>query len=131
MSRLDNFKGKMHVFTPEDRLKGSKTITWKRVLANRLNAMKSGRYSKGLKECVKCKVTFACPFRKASSECVLFSPKSVYKIMLAKELQTVEQFDEFISEFVKEYLKVQNSKESAEELKSFLEKMIELREIMK
>jgi hypothetical protein len=135
MSNINHFGDKRHVLTPEDRMKGRRTKSWKRTLSNRINAMKNGKYSKGIKECVNCKVSFTCPFRsrKPSAECVLFGAKTVYKIMLARNLKSIEQFDVFISDYVASYLKAQNNElqQSAAELHSLIEKTIEIREILK
>lgn len=63
MNRLDNFKGKMHVLTLEDRKKGGKASSKKKSLANGLKNLKHGRNSDNhilLLRCSDCPYVFSC-----------------------------------------------------------------------
>jgi len=53
-SQLDNFKGNIHSLTNSDRIKGGKTVTPKKVLANSFNAMKTGKHSGRVPHCHTC-----------------------------------------------------------------------------
>jgi hypothetical protein len=133
-SKLDNFKGNMHKLTKEDCVKGGKVRSAKKALAARLNAMKNGKYSKGLKTCDKCTVTFTCPLKtkETHQKCELFSAKMIYSVMKARELPTIEEFDKFISEFVIDYTKSQDKdlKTSMKHFMPFMEKLFDIREAM-
>ena len=133
-SKLDNFKGKMHTFTHEDRVKGGKTKSIKKTFSARLNAMKNGKYAQGIKTCDKCHVTFICPLKtkEPHQKCELFSAKMIYSVMRARELSTVEEFDKFISEFVKDYTKSQDQdlKTAMKHFMPFMDKLIDIREAM-
>jgi len=134
-SKLDNFGGKTHVFSHEDRMKGARTKSWKKTLSARLNAMKNGKYAKGIKNCDDCKVSFKCPFKAKEpyQKCEMFSAKMIYTIMLARNLPTIEEFDKFISGFMKDYFNTYDKDEKLAQrsLYSFLEKLIEIRGAMK
>jgi len=133
-SKLDNFKGKMHKLTKEDQIKGGKTKSLKRTLSARLNAMKNGKYAKSIKTCDTCKVKFACIFKTKEpyQKCELFSTKMIYTIMKARELATIEEFDNFISEFVNDYIKSQDKdvKTAMKHFLPFMDKLVDIRGAM-
>jgi len=128
------FGGKSHKLTKEDRIKGGKTKSLKRTLSARLNSMKSGKYAtKAIKVCSLCKVTAVCPFRvKEDEPCRLFSTKMIYRIMKAKELATIEEFDRYISDFLDSYMKTYSKDPEVSALASqnFIIMMLELQEAM-
>lgn len=128
------FGGKPHKLTKEDRIKGGKTVTLKRILSARLNSMKSGKYAtKAIKVCSLCKVTAICPFRvKDDSPCRLFSTKMIYRIMKAKELATIEEFDVFMSDFLDSYMNTYSKDPEVSALagQKFLIMMLELQEAL-
>ncbi len=134
-SKIENFGGKTHTLSHEDRIQGGKTKSWKKTLSARLNAMKNGKYAKGIKSCDDCNVTFRCPFKAKEpyQKCEMFSAKMIYTIMLARELKTIEEFDKFISSFMKDYFNTydKDKKLAQRSLFSFLEKLIEIRSVMK
>lgn len=133
-NKIRNFNGKTHVLTHEDRVKGGKTRSLKRTLSARLNAMKNGKYAKGIKTCDKCKVTFPCILetKEPYQKCELFSAKMIYSVMKARELPTVEDFDKFISDFVNDYTKMQDkdSKTAMAHFVPFMGKLLDVKEAM-
>jgi hypothetical protein len=128
------FGGKPHKLTKEDRIKGGKTVTLKRILSARLNSMKSGKYAtKAIKVCSLCKVTAVCPYRVKSNEpCRLFSTRMIYSIMKSKGFATIEEFDLYISDFLDSYMKTYSKDPEVSALagQKFLIMMLELQEAM-
>jgi hypothetical protein len=64
--RLDNFKGKIHTLSNEDRIKGGSMSSQKKTLANRVKNLKHGKCSELhhlLLTCVDCPFIFSCEKR--------------------------------------------------------------------
>jgi len=63
MNRLDNFKGKSHALTLEDRRRGGRVSSRKKALANGLKNLKHGKYSNNhhyLLCCIDCPAIGRC-----------------------------------------------------------------------
>lgn len=66
MSRLDNFKNRIHALTTADRINGGKQKTKDKYLANSIKNLKHGKranYSHQLLRCVDCPYFFECDKR--------------------------------------------------------------------
>ena len=62
---LENFKGNIHLLTPDDRIKGGKAKSEKKSLANGLKNLKHGKYSdkyRLLLRCIDCPLIGKCDY---------------------------------------------------------------------
>jgi hypothetical protein len=66
---LDNFGTKRHVFTREDAIKGGLAKSEQKTAANRLQPLKTGKYSKRIPKCNSCEKKGFCIFYKEGSGC--------------------------------------------------------------
>ena len=124
MSKLDNFKGKIHTLTLADRKKGGKTSSERKRIINSLKNLKHGKYSKKyyvLLDCTSCPYVGVCPVKHDG-----------FCKYLLKELQVNKKFrDEFIQYFVLDAdeidplelakLKIQMNKQYAGYVKKYFE----------
>ena len=127
MSKLDNFKGKKHTFTAEDRVKGGRRKSDKKKYTCQTNAIKKGSTENVLKDCNSCAIPL-CPYFEENSQCTLFNTKFVRLVSFKKNLATIKDFDAFMFNFFKRYAKVQSEDASFEEIKNFVYDFLEYRE---
>lgn len=123
---IDNLKGKRHSFTQEERVKGGKKITDKKVFRSQTNALKKGKIENKLKPCDSCLIP-ACPKYKKDGYCSRFNTKLVRLVMYKKNLSSVREFDEYVFRFL-ERASYSTCSDSYEEMKSFLDDLIEFQE---
>lgn len=125
MSKLDNFKGKKHTFTPEEREKGGKKKTDKKLYSCQTNAIKN-KSENTLKDCNSCGIPL-CPYGEDDATCRLFNTKFVRLVMFQKNLSSVQEFDEYIFMFLVRGSKAKNS-DSVKEILRFITELLEFQE---
>ena len=97
---VDNFKGKVHKLTKEDRIKGGKTRSEKKAAVARFNAIKTGNYTSGIKYCGTCLFKVSCPkyIKGPGQKCSVVNPKSLKQVMAIKGFKNTVEYDNFILE---------------------------------
>ena len=125
-NKLDNFKGKRHLFTHEERVKGGRKKTDKKIFRSQTNAIKSNKCTNVLKDCNSCHIPL-CPFFEEDKECSMFNTKFVRLVSFKKNLSSIEDFDAFMFNFFQRGARAQTS-DSFEEMKDFLDDLLEYQE---
>lgn len=124
--KLDNFKGKRHTFTQEERRKGGKNRTDEKIFRSQTNAIKKGRMQNKLKNCDSCFIPL-CPFFEEGKSCSMFNTKFVRLVMFKKNLSTIKDFDNFIFGFLQRGALAEKT-ESYDKIRDFVEELIEFQE---
>jgi len=125
-NKIDNFKGKRHTFTPEERAKGRKKKTDKRKFNSQTNAIKKGGKENTLKDCNSCHIPF-CPLGEDNNSCTLFNTKFVRLVMFKQNMSSIREFDDFIFDFLIRGSEAQKS-DSSEIITKFIYDLLELQE---
>lgn len=129
--KLANFKGKVHKFTKEDAIKGGKTMSRKRYLANSFNPIKTGKYSKRMPHCNTCIFQSRCSAydpKDPKAACKVIDIPNYFHLMSALTFSSEEEFDDFISKTVQRmYLKNLTS-DDWKKLKDFLLILLKVKE---
>ncbi len=107
---VDNFKGKLHKLTQEDRIKGGKTRTEKKAAVARLNAIRTGNYTSGIKYCGNCLFKVSCPkyVNGPGQKCSIVSPRSLKQVMAIKGFKNTLEYDNFILEMTIAFDNIEN-----------------------
>ncbi len=124
--RLDNFNGKRHTFTKEERRKGGKNRTDAKLFRSQTNAIKKDRMQNKLKDCDSCSIPL-CPFFEEEKSCSMFNTKFVRLVMFKKNLSTIEEFDNYIFGFLQRGAIAEKS-ESYEKISDFVNELLEFKE---
>lgn len=124
--RLDNFRGKRHIFTSEERYKGGNNKSDLKIFCSQINAIKKGKYQNKLKYCKSCAIPL-CPYFKEENSCSMFNTKFVKLVMFRKNLSTVEEFDDYFFGFLQRGIIAQEIG-SYESLRDFAHEVLEFRE---
>lgn len=125
MSKLNNFKGKKHTFTSEERAKGGKKKTDKKLFSCQTNPIKDKTINT-LKDCNFCNI-FGCPFEEEGLSCRLFNTKFVRLVMFHRNLSSVEEFDAYMFNFFRRGSMMKREQSSAE-MKDFLYELLDIQE---
>ena len=125
-NKIDNFKGKRHSFSPEERVKGGRKRTDKKIYNCQTNAIKKGKTENVLKDCNSCNIPL-CPFFKEDEQCSMFNTKFVRLVSFKKNLSSIKDFDAFMFNFFQRGARAQTS-DSFEEMKTFLDDLLEYSE---
>ncbi len=124
---IENFKGKRHILTKSDSVKGGKSKTSKKVLYSKINPVKSGKHAKHVKYCDTCKIPL-CPKFEEGSDCSVYSVKFVQLMMYYHNFSSTSEFDNYIFEFLCEMSEIKESN-SIGLMTIVLHKLIEMKEI--
>ena len=125
MSKLGNFKGKKHTFTPEERAKGGRKKTNKKMFTCQTNPIKDKSVN-SLKDCNSCSIPL-CPYDEDDMSCRLFNTKFVRLVMFHRNLSTVEEFDEYMFNFFRKGSMMKHE-QSFGEMKDFLYELLDMQE---
>ena len=125
-SKLNNFKGKRHVFSKEDSKKGGKRKTSQKVFRSQTNPIKKDKITNVLKDCNSCSIPL-CPFFEEEKQCSMFNTKFVRLVSFKKNLSSIEDFDAFMFNFFQRGARAQTS-DSYEEMRDFLDDLLEYQE---
>ena len=125
------FGEKSHTLTKEDRIKGGKTMSPKRYLANAFNPMKTGKYSSKVPHCHTCIFRERCSAydpKEPKAACKVIDIPNYFHLMSALTFKNEEDFDDFISKQVQRmYLKNLTSDDWAK-LRDFVLMLVKLRD---
>ena len=130
-SKKQLFGGKVHKLTKKDRVKGGKTMSPKRYLANAFNPMKTGKYSNKVPHCHTCIFKERCSAydpKDPKAACKVIDIPNYFHLMSALTFSSEEEFDDFISKTVQRmYLKNLTS-DDWKKLKDFLLILLKVKE---
>lgn len=124
--RLDNFKGKRHTFTKEERRKGGLKRTDAQLFRSQTNAIKKGKMHNKLKDCNSCTIPL-CPFFEEGKSCSMFNTQFVRLVMFKKNLSSIKEFDDYIFGFLQRGAIAEKS-ESYDKISGFVHELLEFKE---
>ena len=122
--RLNNFRGKRHTFTPEERSRGGINRSDKKLFRSQTNAIKN-KYQNKLKRCDSCQIL--CQYFEKGKSCSVFNTKFVRLVMFKKNLSNINEFDEYVFGFLQRGSVVYET-ESYKMLRPLLHELLEFRE---
>jgi len=129
--KLDNFKGNIHTLTDDDRSKGGKTVTPKKVLANSFNSMKTGKHSSRVPHCHTCTIKQQCSYYDSAdpkASCKVLDIPGYRDLVFALRWQKDEDFDSVISKHVQKLYLKELTKNDWYSIKDFLLILLKVKE---
>ena len=128
--KLDNFKGKMHRLTKEDRIKGGQRRSNLKSNASRVNPIITGKYTKGVKYCSTCLLAQFCPEYEPGPGkiCKIIEPKTLRQIMDIKGFKTTQEYDYYVFDFINSIV-LADKEDNKDGFKLLCDKIIEVLEL--